>query len=305
MISELRAGSTALSLGRMGWARAAMLRCLGLIAIVTVACAGAGCSVGEGLARDLVSYGHARPDGPATARRIAARPIGEVKGAVDILLEDGALEEVLLIGDILTELELHGVIHGRPFGVLENPAMPRNPQWLCRVLIETERREISYFLFDVAAFHPDARRVLRDAARNGASSLHRRTALYILARSARPGKDDLELIVSSLADRDADVRTRAAVSAGELKIGEALAGLLGMLDDRTEAKSVLVDDCPFIGRGVLPVADAADFRPELRSVAAWAIQQITGRDFGYKTAYESRDQLDAIILRIRSEYPSK
>lgn len=291
--------------GRNGLRRRLGSPCM-IVAAVSVAIASHGCGrTGEALARKLVDYGGERPDTREAVACIAERPLDDVQDALRILITEGLPQDKYLAGDILTHLELRGRIHGRPLGVLDDETVPANEPWLVEFLEETHRKELSYFLFDVAAFHPEARRVLRNAVAYGSTPLHRRTGVYILARSEGLETEDRDLIVAALDDEDLDVRARAAVCAGELCLAGGLPGLTAMLEDRTVVTSLVVDDCPFIGHGARPIAEAANFEPELRSVAAWAIQQITGKDFGYKTAYESRDHLDAIVFRIRSEYPSK
>lgn len=40
-------------------------------------------------------------------------------------------------------------------------------------------------------------------------------------------------------------------------------------------------------------------------LAAWAVEQLTGKDYGFVACYESRDDMPEIIERIRKDYPAK
>jgi len=121
---------------------------------------------------------------------------------------------------------------------------------------------------------------------------------------AAPRNKVREAVHGGLADAIPTVRAVAILTAARLRIEGALPRLLALLDDSAEA---------ITGRWFVPAEliwqepprrttdPGGSIEPRVNELAAHAIQEITGKDFGFRACFESRNKMPEIIARIRKE----
>lgn len=108
-------------------------------------------------------------------------------------------------------------------------------------------------------------------------------------------------IVGGIADRDVWVRSRAVETAIRYRVQEAVPALLLLLSDEAQAKGVAKETV--LGeRSMSTPGSALAYEPPLSHLAAYAIQQITGKDFDIVSCYDNRDDMDCLIREVRLEF---
>jgi hypothetical protein len=276
-------------------------RFLVLSLIAVVICSMAGCASGESLAWQVINSAGGRTSRrePELIRRIGKMPLHDVREAMTVLLSY-RFDRQPMVGELLTYLELRGDIEGRPFGDLDSDI--HVPSWLPELLESAQGAYgfKAYILFDIAAFHTEPRPILRASARSE-ESLVRRAAIHILTVSANPLEEDVELIVSALSDKDAEVRARAMLGVVRLDVKTSVDELAGLLDDRTVIRALPFRDMDWTGVRTLDPHDMDGVNREVRCLAAWAIQEISDNDYGFVNARDSGEDIDRIVARIRAD----
>jgi hypothetical protein len=108
-------------------------------------------------------------------------------------------------------------------------------------------------------------------------------------------------------DEVASPRTVALGIAAEFRVRSVLPELLDLLNDRTTVDTSLttyLSRAVFWGEPPEPTGpEAQRFGATMGQLAAYAIQEITGRDFAFRSCYESRKEMPQIIQRIRAAFP--
>jgi len=113
----------------------------------------------------------------------------------------------------------------------------------------------------------------------------------------------LEVFGRGLQDKSARVRGCVLVCVAHMKLEQLLPDIIALLKDESEAGTQSCIPNAIVWRTVPQnMSDpGGSFEPQVRHLAAYAIQQITGEDFGFTTCYESRDDMDEIVARIKEE----
>lgn len=188
-----------------------------------------------------------------------------------------------------------------------HPAPPRRSTWLLPFIAKVykhnfvrDRRFAAWMLL----FHaPHDALALDDAAHDRdplvrAYVFHLFTKLTDLPRSAvEPAlRDALKW------DEDPVARTSALWAAAELKLPSLLSALSRLLDDDTP----VLDPADYGNAEVYCGVDHAreerqekHFRATIGQLAAYAIQETTGEDFGFRSCCESREDMPQIAQRMR------
>lgn len=243
-------------------------------------------------------------DLPIWFDRLGALGSGSVPGLLKLAASDDQAVQ-LAMGNVFVRLELKAATadwlarqaDGSDEGEFEVPRLA----WLRPVLAQLSHSRSSsvraYYLPDVA-WHVPGGIDLTIAATSDSSQVVRRAAFNLLARNEERVTPRLATaVMTGLKDEEASVRTAAAYAAGALKVRAALPILLELLSDDDPA-----------GRAVIDVVYSdprqAERDPWMESAVnqyvVHAIQEVTGRDFGFVSCYDSGEDMPEIIERIRT-----
>ena len=141
----------------------------------------------------------------------------------------------------------------------------------------------------------------------------RALATHLLGESSTLAESQLAGVLARVAveDEHALPRTAAVTVAAKARLKWTIPTLVRLLVDDTGADMGF--GAPFdpdrrvlwgVRQGAVG-AETDGFRVTIGQLAAYAIQQITGRDFGFKSCYESRNDMPKIIQRIRAALPEQ
>ncbi len=137
----------------------------------------------------------------------------------------------------------------------------------------------------------------------------RANALILLTEVSPLPREALREVLPQVLRREqvASPRTVALGIAAEFRVRSVLPELLDLLNSRTTVDTSLttyLSRAVFWGEPPEPTGpEAQRFAATMGQLAAYAIQEITGRDFGFKSCYQSRGEMPQIIERIRAAYP--
>ena len=98
------------------------------------------------------------------------------------------------------------------------------------------------------------------------------------------------------------VKSSAIITVAKRQTTSAVPSLLELLDDTNAVEnSVLVPRPVVSSKPLRPIEQATGSRfvLQIRHLAVYAVQEVTRRDFGFISCYDSRDDLPEIIARIR------
>lgn len=198
------------------------------------------------------------------------------------------------------------VIHGYTFGTSEEDSASerraRRLPWLEPVLV---RLSTSYSDWarcvgmEGAIYHvADGLTIVVDAAKDADANVRRTAFTFMAEEGVVRSAAVLEVVAEGVADPEVGPRVGAILAAARLRVKSALPALIGLLGVHAE-----IADNNVPGEVCRGASDDApsNYAPHWDGLAAWAIQEITGRDFGFKSCWESRDDMPSIVERIRRE----
>ena len=113
----------------------------------------------------------------------------------------------------------------------------------------------------------------------------------------------LQAIRVGFVDPSPNVRAMAIRTAAALDDQSLLPGLVALLEDSTPVEHTGAIPSYVIweeGHGTTD-RPGEDFRPRINELAAWAIQEMSWKDYGFRTCYHSRDEMPAIAKAIRED----
>lgn len=122
----------------------------------------------------------------------------------------------------------------------------------------------------------------------------------------------LGILRQGMADKWADVRSNAIMGAMLLNANELVPDIVRLLDDGEWASGVafLYDDDGFLAGNRIPtdeevaeIPGGMDRKLEVRHIAAYAVQALTGKDYGFRSVFWSYDDMPRIVARIRADFP--
>lgn len=100
-------------------------------------------------------------------------------------------------------------------------------------------------------------------------------------------------LLRGLKDPDTMVKSSAIITVAKRKTTSAVPSLLELLDDTNLVRNTVLVP------GSVISSKSDSFEPEIRQLGVYAVQKVTGRDFGFVSCYGSRDDMPEIIKRIR------
>jgi len=215
----------------------------------------------------------------------------------------------MLVFDVMERLQYPGLPWAELSRTAERRTRPRPERipWLEPVIkaaCEHESSLVRQVAVRVAPAHlGDASLPFLVEALNDRDPWVRTCALFSLGHLRAASGGELRMaIVWGITDPHAVVASAAMLAAAEHKLKRAVPLLVALLDDVREIKNivafpreVLWDKVPLDTKG-----SGAEFKPRVQELAAHCIQEITGRNFGFSTCYESRASMREIARRIRT-----
>jgi len=187
--------------------------------------------------------------------------------------------------------------------------------WLAPFLLKVFKhhliRDRSGALWALSWHSADSVQPLTHAVRDGDPHIRRCAFDFLRQLSLPPRNDDTVSRAVCYAirwDQDALVRASAILAAIDLKTESAVPTLLSILDDdcSLEMAAGSVDASVVWGESRQPVARPDEgFAPTIGQLAAHAVQEITGTDFGFTNCYDARDRMPEIVRTMRKELVGK
>jgi hypothetical protein len=139
------------------------------------------------------------------------------------------------------------------------------------------------------------------------SSAHRRwQQLHLVEKYIKADRERLvKALLINMGSDSLDIVSTSVALAAKLKLRGTVTSLSYLLDWHVPVRST----GDLLGRkvfwGAADGTDTGDFEPTVGQLAAYAIQEITGRDFGFVSCYESRNDMPQILARIRKAFPKR
>jgi len=132
----------------------------------------------------------------------------------------------------------------------------------------------------------------------------RASGLLYLSKVSPLPRDEFTRAAASLmtSDRDSAPRTMAIALAAKFRLKDALHGLVDVADSVDQADVMIMED--YVDRrfqGSPSQEGARTFVPTIGQLAVYAIQEITGKSFGFTNCYDCKDKMQEIVAGIRRE----
>jgi hypothetical protein len=197
-------------------------------------------------------------------KELVSLPVEKIGDAMAALCASPKIS--MVVGEVLTHLELAGSIVGREFGDMDTPLEYERPWWLndtLEIILERGDKVAGcYVLPDIAAYHSAPRPLLRLAARSE-HALVRRMAVHLLGTANRQTPKSRKLVVAALEDADPGVRAHAVLVVHGWGENEGNAHLLPLLADDGVCVSLPARDIPWIGAPPKYSAPSTPYRIEI------------------------------------------
>lgn len=224
---------------------------------------------------------------------------------ISLLIESDVSQIRDLAGYAMAAMEHGCTIQEFQSGVLADgsplPEAKRCP-WMEGIVLEAARSahvDTRRFALEFACLQTsEPAAVLAKLAQDGDDETRWR-ATERLGMCERTGAAGLETLRGLLDDPSAEVACAAALAVGLRKDQRSLSQLLLLLDDDRQVDGFTTANSDVMWKGYR--GGIAQPKAAVREVAAWAIQRITGNDYGFVSCLASRPDIEAIIKRIRAD----